>query len=300
MVRGNLNGLILRSGFTLAAAMMMTTAVMGQDTSPTGGDAVTLSTDVVDAGEVQNRDDLNAGSEGIAVGEPDPNGGGGLGDPPNDGTDQTTGEDGSGDGTDDWVDDGTDGGSDGTVDDGSGDDGTDGGSDGTVDDGSGDDGTGDGTDDWVDDGTGGGTDGTGDDGTVVDGTVVDGTDDWVDYGTDGGSDGTVDDVTIDGSVDWVDDGTVVDEGEVVIDYLDGGPVQCDDCDFTAWDLPLEAYQMGEGAVGDVAPQAAQNDAPAAKPKRSSSRTFAASGMAECLLQHPQLPWICEWQNGVGH
>jgi hypothetical protein len=140
--------------------------------------------------------------------------------------------------------------------------------------------------DWLDDPT---NDGTGDDGTgddwVDDGTGDDGTgDDWVDDGT--GDNGTGD--------DWVDDGTG-DDGEVVIYYLDGGPILCEDCRADFGDLPMEIYQMSAGT-----PTADVVDAPvAAKPRRTKSHGVAAGSMAECLADHPQLPWICEWQNGSG-
>ena len=204
MLIGNFNRLMLRGGLTLAAALMVTTAVFGQDQPGPGEDIVLYPIDLV----------VDDGS-GIGVGGwPD--------DPVGDGSD-----------------DGFDGGSgDGTGDDGAG---------------TGDDGTGAGT---GDDGAG-----TGDDGTGA---------------------GTGDDVG------------VVDEGEVVIYYLDGGPVPCAYCDVGITGLPVEAYQSDT-----VGPLAAGNAAPAAKPRASARQPVAASNMADCLALHPQLPWICEWQNGAG-
>ena len=215
MLIGNFNRLMLRGGLTLAAALMVTTAVFGQDQPGPGEDIVLNPIDMV----------VDDGLEIGVGGWPD--------DPVGDGSD-----------------DGFDGGSgDGTGDDGAG---------------TGDDGTGAGT---GDDGTGAGT---GDDGTGA-GT-----------GDDGTGAGTGDDVG------------VVDEGEVVIYYLDGGPVPCAYCDVGITGLPVEAYQSD--AVG---PLAAGNAAPAAKPRASARQPIAASNMADCLALHPQLPWICEWQNGAG-
>ena len=190
MLIGNFNRLMLRGGLTLAAALMVTTAVFGQDQPGPGEDIVLNPIDMVV-------------------------------------------DDGSGIGVGGWPDD--------PVGDGS-DDGFDGGSG----DGTGDDGTGAGT---GDDGTGAGTG---------------------------------------------DDGGVVDEGEVVIYYFDGGPVLCADCEVGITGLPVEAHQSD--AFG---PLAAGNAAPAAKPRASARQPVAASNMADCLALHPQLPWICEWQNGAG-
>ena len=151
----------------------------------------------------------------------------------------------------------------------------------------------DGGGDWVDDGSDGGTD----DGWVDDGTG-DGTDDgWVDDGTgDGTDDGWVDD----GSGGSVGDDGLVDDGEVTIHYLDGGPVLCADCDGDFGDLPVEAYQMSAGNPLADAAAAGLADAPvAAKPRRNKSQALAVGNMANCLAEHPQLPWICEWQNGAG-
>ena len=136
-----------------------------------------------------------------------------------------------------------------------------------------DGGSGDGSGDWVDDGSG---DGTGD-----------GTGDWVDDGSGGGTDERADAGTGgDGAIN---------EGEVVIYYMNGGPVPCAECEVAIADMSVEAYQMSVAS-----PLVAANDAPAAKPRRSASRSVAASSMADCLALHPQLPWICEWQNGAGH
>ena len=195
MLIGNFNRLMLRGGLTLAAALMVTTAVFGQDQPGPGEDIVLNPIDmVVDDG-------LEIGVGGwpvVPVG------------------------DGSGDGFDGGA--------------GTGDDGT----------GAGDVGA-----------------GTGDDGTGADTGTGDGV-------------------------------GVVDEGEVVIYYLDGGPVPCAYCDVGITGLPVEAYQSD--AVG---PLAAGNAAPAAKPRASARQPIAASNMADCLALHPQLPWICEWQNGAG-
>ena len=103
---------------SVVAALMLSSTGFAQDAG--SGDSIDLS--AVDNVAVQVVDDPNAavgdGSEGIAVGEPDPSG------------DGTVVDDGSGgDGT--VVDDGS--GGDGTVvDDGSGGDGTDGGTDGGI------------------------------------------------------------------------------------------------------------------------------------------------------------------------
>ena len=200
-----------------------------------------------------------------------------------DGSDVNTGEDTIAVGEPDTSGDGSEGVPDVPVDDGSGsgtdvviddpvDDGSGGGTGDWVDGGSGD-GTGDGTGDWVDDGSGGGT--------------GDGTGDWVDDGSGGGTD------------DRADAGTggdgAINEGEVVIYYMNGGPVPCAECEVAIADMSVEAYQMSADS-----PLVAANDAPAAKPRRSASRSVAASSMADCLALHPQLPWICEWQNGAGH
>ena len=195
------------------------------------------------------------------------------------GSDVNTGEDAIAVGEPDPSGDGSEGVPDVPVDDGSG-SGTDVVIDDPVDDGSGggtgdwvDGGSGDGTGDWVDDGSGGGT--------------GDGTGDWVDDGSGGGTD------------DRADAGTggdgAINEGEVVIYYLNGGPVPCAECEVAIADMSVEAYQMSAAS-----PLVAANDAPAAKPRRSASRSVAASSMADCLALHPQLPWICEWQNGAGH
>ena len=196
-----------------------------------------------------------------------------------DGSDVNTGEDAIAVGEPDTSGDGSEGVPDVPVDDGSG-SGTDVVIDDPVDDGSGggtgdwvDGGSGDGTGDWVDDGSGGGT--------------GDGTGDWVDDGSGGGTD------------DRADAGTggdgAINEGEVVIYYMNGGPVPCAECEVAIADMSVEAYQMSAAS-----PLVAANDAPAAKPRRSASRSVAASSMADCLALHPQLPWICEWQNGAGH
>ena len=237
MLIGNFNRLMLRGGLTLAAALMVTTAVFGQDQPGPGEDIVLNPIDmVVDDG-------LEIGVGGwpvVPVG------------------------DGSGDGFDGGA--------------GTGDDGTGAGA-GTGDDGTGAGDVGDGT---GDDGAGTGDVGAGDAGT---GDVGVG-----DVGAGTGDDGTGAD-TGTGTGDGVG---VVDEGEVVIYYLDGGPVPCAYCDVGITGLPVEAYQSD--AVG---PLAAGNAAPAAKPRASARQPIAASNMADCLALHPQLPWICEWQNGAG-
>lgn len=138
----------------------------------------------------------------------------------------------------------------------------------------------------------------GDDGTVEGEKPVDGGDDWtwVDPGTD------------DGTIIWIDDGACIgvdcvpgddsytydgDGGEVV--YFDLGGPRPEDCpECRDLDLPVWAYQTG-------APMPTVTEsAPAAKPRRSKSASGLASDAAACLALHPQLPWLCEWQNGAGH
>ena len=266
MVSIDFNRLVLRGGLTLVAALMLTTAAFGQDQSDAGSGIATDPTDVAsDAGTGDDGSNVAAGGDGNATGEPDP-----IavdadvipdpvidngGDIPVDGWTGDPVDGGSGDGSGDWVDDGSGDGTGDWVADGSG------------------DGTGDGTGDWVDDGSGGGT--------------GDGTGDWVDDGSGGGTDERADAGTGgDGAIN---------EGEVVIYYMNGGPVPCAECEVAIADMSVEAYQMSAAS-----PLVAANDAPAAKPRRSASRSVAASSMADCLALHPQLPWICEWQNGAGH
>lgn len=231
MVIGNVGRLMLRGGVTLAAALMMTTAVLGQDQAAGEDPAVTVEVMPFE-GDILIWHDVNPADDGIAVDETEPAADGGPDIVIDDGEviDDWPGDDGWTD--EEWVD------------------------DGSVDDGWTDE-------EWVDDGSDGG---------------------WVDDGSDGGTgDGT----------DGAADGGVVDDGEVVIYYLDGGPVRCAECDLG--DLPMEAYQSGAGN-----PEVQRGDEPvAAKPRRSSGTAFAVGSMAACLADHPQLPWICEWQNGAG-
>ena len=249
MLIGNFNRLMLRGGLTLAAALMVTTAVFGQDQPGPGEDIVLNPIDIVV-------------DDGLEIGV------GGWPDVPV--------GDGSGDGFDGGAGTGDDGTGAGDVGAGTGDVGAGTGDDGT---GAGDVGAGTG-----DDGTGAGDVGAGT-GDVGAGDVGVG-----DVGAGTGDDGTGAD-TGTGTGDGVG---VVDEGEVVIYYLDGGPVLCADCEVGITGLPVEAYQSD--AVG---PLAAGNAAPAAKPRASARQPIAASNMADCLALHPQLPWICEWQNGAG-
>ena len=142
--------------------------------------------------------------------------------------------------------------------------------------------------DLGDGGTGDG--GTGDDGTGDDGTGDGGTGDGGtgDGGT--GDNGTGDNGTGDGGL------IVIDDGEVVIYYMYGDrPLDCPECRDLTLDLPVEAYQMSAGGpqVADVAA------APTVKPRRSTAAPSMASSAAECLALHPQLPWLCEWQNNTG-
>lgn len=119
---------------------------------------------------------------------------------------------------------------------------------------------------------------------------------WVDPGTD------------DDTIIWIDDGACIgvgcvpgddsytydgDEGEVVYFELEGPrPEDCPEC--RDLDLPVWAYQTGGPLVTET------DSAPAAKPRRSKSAPGLASDAAACLALHPQLPWLCEWQNGAGY
>jgi hypothetical protein len=259
MVIGTLNDRILRTGLSVVAALLLSTAAFAQDADGTpeiSDDAVTMPVD--DSGMVQ-------GDEGPAEGGPDeeinvdifttyvvdevPG-------------DESAGDDGAGD--NDWVDDG-----------------------------SGDDG-------WIDICN---TVVCGEDGEPIVGEPGDGG--WVDEapGEEGaGDEGTGDEGT--GDDGWV----YIDDGEVVIYYLDGvRPLDCPECRDITLDLPVEAYQMSAGGLSDLDAQAgvdvpAVNDVVAAKPTKSRKSRGAASYVgtqADCLAQHPQLPWMCEWQNGAG-
>ena len=128
--------MVMAAGLSVVASLMISGASFagGMD-EPVDDGGVTIepwlgdpAVDVVPV-DVQYWHDINPGcdpcDEGIAVGEPDPNGG-----------DDGWVDDGSDNGDDGWVDDGSDGGDDGWVDDGG-----DGGDDGWVDDGSGAGGT---------------------------------------------------------------------------------------------------------------------------------------------------------------
>ena len=132
-----------------------------------------------------------------------------------------------------------------------------------------------------------GEEGLGDDGLVGDGWVGDGwvDDGWVDEGLDGGYDGE-------------DVGPYVDLGEGVVDdgmvHIGGNPDFCEACGGAVDDLLVEAYQMSAaGIVTDLSVVVA------AKPRKSSAEPTLSNNAAECNALHPQLPWLCEWQNSVG-
>ena len=160
-------------------------------------------------------------------------------------------------------------------------DGTDGGPDVAIDDG-----------DYIavepEPGDGGlGDDGLVDDGWVGDGWVDDGwvDDGWVDEGLDGGYDGE-------------DVGPYVDLGEGVVDdgmvHIGGNPDFCEACGGAVDDLLVEAHQMSAaGIVTDLSVVVAT------KPRKSSAELTLSNNAAECNALHPQLPWLCEWQNSVG-
>jgi hypothetical protein len=222
MTAGNLNKTILRSGVSIVAALLLSTAVFAQDaTDGAGPDPLTDQINVQNWHDLTTIDVATGGDDqGIAVGEPDPTAGG----EPDVVVDDGTG----GDPADDPM-----------------------------------------VDPMVDDGTG--------DGSTGDPTGTDGT------GTDGIGDGSTG-----------DGGVVVDDGEVLIYYMDGGPEFCAECDFQTVDLSAEAFQTGVNV-----PQVTAHAAPAAKPRRSKAHPIVSSVAASCLAQHPQLPWLCEWQNGAG-
>ena len=132
-----------------------------------------------------------------------------------------------------------------------------------------------------------GEEGLGDDGLVDDGWVGDGwvDDGWVDEGLDGGYDGE-------------DVGPYVDLGEGVVDdgmvHIGGNPDFCEACGGAVDDLLVEAHQMSAaGIVTDLSVVVA------AKPRKSSAEPTLSNNAAECNALHPQLPWLCEWQNSVG-
>lgn len=205
MVPSDLKRLALRTGLSFAAALMLSTAAFAQDA--TSGDEVVLNAvdpvveidpifaeDPLPADiEVQFGHDLNPGDgEGIAVGEPDPNGGGT------------------------------------------------------------------------------------DDGTVVDDRTVQ------------------DDGSVDPGTDDTSGGEPIDDGTVVIYYMDGGPIDCVECRDETAGLPDVALEMG-GADPVVLDHVKRTT-------RSRASTLvqmsSVSDVAACLEQYPQLPWICEWQIGA--
>jgi hypothetical protein len=89
-----------------------------------------------------------------------------------------------------------------------------------------------------------------------------------------------------------DDGDV----DVTIYQMDGGPVLCSACEVGIDVLSPEIYQSAAAPVVQHHKPAA---VAAAKPRRSAGAPLAVSNAAECLALHPQLPWLCEWQNGAG-
>lgn len=103
MTLASLNKVILRSGLSIAAALLLSTAAFAQD-AVVGDDGTVVSVGpAVDTGVVQNWDDINPGDDqGIAVGEPDPNGDGAEPDP----TDDTVSDDPTDGGPDIVIDDG--------------------------------------------------------------------------------------------------------------------------------------------------------------------------------------------------
>ncbi len=105
---------------------------------------------------------------------------------------------------------------------------------------------------------------------------------WPDDPADGGTD----DGSNDGSDGGTDDGGVVDEGERVSHGFDG--------DVGITGLPAEAYQ--NAAAG---PRATGNAASAARSRVAVKHPIAAGAMADCLVLHPQWPWICEFLYGAG-
>ncbi len=143
----------------------------------------------------------------------------------------------------------------------------------------------------------GADDGVVDDGVVEDEVVDDGS--WQDPVGDDDTIIVIDDglcigvgcVPGDDSVTY--DGGYGYDGEVVIYYMEGPrPEDCMNC--RDLDLPVEAYQTTGG------PLVTDTDAAvAAKPRRSSAAPSLAGDSAACLALHPQVPWLCEWQNGAG-
>ena len=88
------------------------------------------------------------------------------------------------------------------------------------------------------------------------------------------------------------DGT--DESTMVIDALEGGLIDCVECLYETVGLPgVELEMSGVGPV--VLDQVKRST----KSKASISvQMYSVSDAAACLMQYPQLPWICEWQNGT--
>ena len=160
----------------------------------------------------------------------------------------------------------------------------------------------------VDDGTGGDPtvgDGTGGDPSVGDGTggdpsVGDGTGGDPTVGDGTGGDPSVGDGT--GGEVWITDGGVpVDggtidfgDGTVGIYYMDGGPSRCGGCE----------YQDTAGPLIEPSMTFRGNQPAAHQPQivtgsdREVARQPVARGAAACLVQHPGLAWICEWQSGA--
>jgi len=80
MIFGNLHGLILRTGLSVVAALMLSTAAMAQDSGDATDEIVLIAIDPgLGDGDAQNLPDPLPGEwgEDIATGEPDPNDDGG-------------------------------------------------------------------------------------------------------------------------------------------------------------------------------------------------------------------------------
>ena len=253
--------LFWRSGLSVAAALMLSGAALAQDASG-GGPAV----DVV----VQNSDDITPAvidvsvpEEGIAVGEPDPTGGGmdpGAGDGSGDGTDP-----GAGDGTDPGLGDGTDPGVGDWTDPGVG--------DGT------DPGVGDGTDPGVGDGSVDGSDPAAGDGSgATDGGMID-------YGTvtiysmDGGP--ATCDVCAESGVASPNVAHTRSEVERHLTHDKGAT------DVVAQIADTPSVAARSVAARSVVVPGSQRDV---------ARQPVSHASAACLGEHPGLAWMCEWQS----
>ena len=131
------------------------------------------------------------------------------------------------------------------------------------------------------------TAGSGDESAAGDGAGDQATDDGSGDGTDvsgaGSGDGT--DVTDAGG-----DATGTGDGIDVIYTLDGGP-NCGGCEYQD-EVPVFQVQPGGIAHNAPAQVVIQGD-------HEVEGQPVARGSTACAAQHPSLPWLCEWQNGIG-